>query len=681
MATHTICCTCGNIFHVHNAVAGARKACDQCGQPWTIPDLPHLRPAEPEEASKPAPRRIVIEHRARSSAGPVVAVVLVVAAIGGGFFLFQGEKSPEPAPKPAAIRKPPPPVESLEPAEPFRAPRTEDDSRRAPMPPPPPPPPSRPMMTNRDYQAELDLLIYRLNTAGLAAKVLDLRGKKAEADSLRGSMMDFLAALQKHLAKVRAEGHDPFVPDHLRPDDVVTHFGPNDLEKLGPAEADRKLAAFLAALRAGSRATVAVRRAGEFAELDVRYHHRPKELDAVLQVASIVPGAPPPGPGTAKKPDDPAADPVFEGPGALAVLVDPFRRTPPVDRARAAAELMARVRRSRSPSVLFMAGRYLSSSDEEWSLTSAAIDALQSYFKEAGIPEVESFDVTRHLAALKFLGGRIPDVRAKASGSEALLMEFAAAHAADSGATEADIAKAAAGLNLKRTADGRRWGSETAALRADLAMEAATGRARYAWKRFDEKLRHHDNLGVRYLGAWLLTLETLDVNKGGYDRLAAGWRFIAKGQNPAVAEHIEAIAAGVEAAAKCAGCKSGRIPCTRCGGDGKMDVTCARCGGKGDYEKGGGTVMCRDCLGKGVFKDVFCGCDRQNNQIDCPKCKGKTWIAEIADPAPSKVATFKPCQMCGGLGMPPVGVAVTCADCFGLGKILVPASDPNKTLR
>lgn len=503
MATHTICCTCGNFLHVPNAVAGAKKACSQCGKLWTIPDLPHLKVAEP--APKPVPRRILVESRDRSFAGPIVASILVVAAMVGGILLVRGGKAADGGPPPVAIRKPPPPVESQEPPAPFRASRTGDTAPVAP-------------------------------------------------------------------------------------------------------------------------------------------------------------------------PSDPSA-------GALAVLVDPFRRTPPADRSRAAVELLGRVRRSKSPSALFMGGRYLSSSDQDWSLTPGAIDALQAYFKESKIVEIEAFDVARHLAALKVLAARIPEVRAKSPGSEALLMEFASAHAADSGAPVADVVQAAQGLGLRQTADGRRWGSEAAALRADLAMEAATGRARYAWKRFDEKLSHHDNFGIRYLGAWLLTLETLEKNEGGYDRLAAGWRAIAKGQGPGIVDHVGALAAGIEAAAKCTGCKTGRVACTRCGGDGKLDMTCARCDGKGEYDKGGERVMCRDCLGKGVFKDVPCGCARANNQIECPKCKGKTWLAAIPDPGPAKVATFSSCEMCAGLGMPPVGVAVTCADCFGLGKLLVPAADPEKTLR
>jgi len=87
MATHTICCTCGNIFTVHHAVAGARKSCAQCGKPWTIPDLPEFREAEP--AAKPAPRRVMVESRERTSAGPIVVAIIVVVAMVGGFLLVR----------------------------------------------------------------------------------------------------------------------------------------------------------------------------------------------------------------------------------------------------------------------------------------------------------------------------------------------------------------------------------------------------------------------------------------------------------------------------------------------------------------------------------------------------------------------------------------------------------------
>jgi hypothetical protein len=272
-------------------------------------------------------------------------------------------------------------------------------------------------------------------------------------------------------------------------------------------------------------------------------------------------------------------------------------------------------------------------------------------------------------------------VRAKSPVAEGLLLRFAAAHAADSGAPEAEVAKAAEGLGLKRTADGKRWGDAVSVLRADLAQDAAEGRARDAWKRFDEKLRQHDDFGVRLLGAWLLAIETFDRNQGGYDRLAAGLRFIGKEVSREQAAHVEALAASVEAAAKCSKCKSGRIPCPKCGGDGKADVKCPKCDGQGHFEKGGGTVMCSACNGKGVFRGVDCGCARTNNQVDCPDCKGKSWLPQLATPDLALLATLKECPHCRGFGMPPVGVAMTCGVCYGFGKVLVPTADPKKVLR
>ncbi len=689
MAVHTICCTCGNILKLAHAVAGAKAVCSRCQKIWTVPELPVSAPA----AAPAAARRPLVVKKESSPATTIVIIAVLVVGVGvgaGAFFLSGGGSNPS-SPPPVA-KAPPPPLPAPEP--PFRAPRTDPAPPPviplAPPPPPAPPPPADPpppserkVMTNRDRQAELDLLIYRINTLGLVARVLELRGKKAEAEPLTETMAGFVLELDKFLRRVREEGHDPFVPDYLRPRDVISHFNKHDFGKLDAAAREKVLVRFLGGLTAGSRARIGVRRgADDFADLDIIYHQRPKELFSIMNVASIVPGQG----GDAKDPEGPVAAPPEPPskrlPEGLKILTDALLRLPAADRERAAGILKDAFTGARAPSVLFVAAVYLSLSDEASGIDAAGTEALQGYFNVVKVVEIESFDRPRHLAALADLKTRIPALKAKSPQAAEVLLRFAAAHAADSGAPEADIQLVAEGLGLKRTADGKRWGDAVSVLKADLAGEILAGKVKEAWRRFDDTLRHHDDFGVRLLGAWLLAVETFERNQGGYDRLAAGLRFIGKEASKSQVAHVEALAAGVDALAKCDKCKgSGQITCPKCGGDGKLDVTCQRCEGKGTYEKGGGTVMCRECLGKGKHTDVPCSCARTSGKITCPDCKGKMWATQLAKADLSKVANVTACLTCNGRGLPPVGVALVCPTCFCLARIFVPAADPNKTLK
>jgi hypothetical protein len=547
-----------------------------------------------------------------------------------------------------------------------------------PVPPAPPEPKTKP--TGADLQADLDLLVYRINTTALTARVMEIRGKKAEAASLQEAIAGFVAEIDKLKRRLEREGQKRQVLDHFLPGDVITHLDRLDFAKLGPDGTERELVKFLGGLKVGTRAKVAVRRGDDFAELIVIYHERPKELYSIIQVAGIIPGQ-----GSEDKPADPVAGPATPTPPdpaklpeALKVLTDALLRRPAADREKAAVVLRDAVAASRAPAVLYVASTYLAQSDEAHGLDAAGADGLQGYFASVKFAEVEAFDKPRHLAAIQDLKARM---KGAGAASSALLLRFAAAHAADSGASEADVQKVADGLGLRRTADDKRWGDAVSVLKANLAAEILAGRPRDTWRRFDDSYRNHSDFGVRLLGAWLLAIETYQRNQGGYDRVASAFKSIGKDESADRASHVDALAAGVESEARCEKCKGGSITCPKCGGDSKLDVPCSRCEGKGKYDKGGGTVMCRDCVGKGVHKDVDCSCARTSGKITCPDCKGKMWAAQLPNADIARVATLRDCRPCDGQGLPSAGVAVPCPACFGLGKILVPASDPKKTLR
>ncbi|HZN61748.1 MAG TPA: hypothetical protein VFC90_05025, partial [Planctomycetota bacterium] len=647
MPSHTICCTCGNILKLANAVAGAKTVCSRCQKIWTVPELPG--PASAPVVS----RRPMVVRKKSSSAGTIVAVLALAAAVGiGAVVMLKSGSTPPPPPAAPVAKAPPVPLPAPEP--PFRG-TLKPDPIPAPLPPPPaeptpPPPPKREVLENAGLQAELDLLIYRINTIGLTARVLEYRGKKAEAAPLLETMKGYVADLDKLMARIEREGHKRFVPDHLLPDDRITHFGRHDFAKLGPEGSEKVLVTFLGGLKAGSRARIAVRRGDDFADLDILYHHRPKELFSIIQVAGIIPGQG----GDDKEPEKvvvaPPEPPAKRIPEALRILTDALLRLPAADRERAAGILREAYAASRAPAVLFVAGTYLGQTDEAVGIDAAGSESLQEYFNAVEFVKMEAFDRPRHLAALGDLKARVPATKARNPAAAELLLRFAAAHAADSGAPEADVQKAAEGLGLKRTADDKRWGDALSVLKTDLVEEFRAGRVRDSWRRFDDTWRHHDDFGVRLLGAWLLATETFGRNSGGYDRLAAGLRFIGKDEPADRVAHVEALAAGVDALAKCAKCKGGAIVCPKCGGDSKVDIKCQKCDGKGQFEKGGGMVMCRECLGKGVHKDVDCVCGRSSGKVQCPDCKGKMWAAQVADADISKIATLRDCRRCDGLG-------------------------------
>jgi hypothetical protein len=670
---------------VAKAVAGAKAVCSRCQKVWTVPE--DVGGPAPPPTPLPSRRPLMVKKQSSSSAGIVAGVVGALLAVGIVVFMMSSSGGEPPGPPPAkpVVKAPPAPLPPPDP--PLRAPRTEDVPNAPinlpPPPAPPPPPPAEPrqdVLANASLQAELDLLIYRINTTGLTARVLEVRGKPLEAKPLIETMKGFISDLDKFLAKLEREGIKRHRPDHLHPEDKITHLDTHDFAKLGAEGSEKVLVRFLGGLKAGSRAKLTVRRGDDFAFLEIIYHDRPKELYSIIQVAGIIPGqgsdlkepetAPARGESTAKK-----------VPEALKILTDALLRLPAADRERAAMILRGAYAASRAPAVLFTSANYLSFPDEAQGIDADAAKALQDYFNAVNFLEVEAFDRPRHLAALEDLKSRIPLVKAKSPGAADLLLRFAAAHAADSGAPEADVLKASEGLGLKRTADDKRWGDALSVLKADVASEILSGRPKDAWKRFDETLRHHDDFGVRLLGAWLLAVETFSRNNGGYDRLAAGFRYIGKEQPAIFASHADALAEGVEAAAKCSKCKGGSIACPKCGGDRKLDIDCKRCEGTGRYEKGGGSVMCRECNGKGKFFDVSCTCMRTSGQVDCPDCKGKEWKSQVEKADVAMVATLNNCDTCRGLGLPPVGLALTCRSCFGLGKYLVPKADAKKTLK
>jgi len=636
MAEHSVCCTCGNIIRVRGARPGDDVSCSRCGRTWPVPVT-----APPQR--KAAPRRVV-RHARRSSRLVVPAAGIAIAAI--VVVILAVPRTPD---EPQAIAPPPP-----EPSRPAAA-ATPDAAKPADVPPrvlPSALEEARKPATG-DPQANLDLQLYRLNTAAIVARILELRGAGDAAAELRADMAAFAAQRDETLAHMRGEGRDPHVPDHCRPDDVILHVDRHELAKLSPAAADRALSAFVASIRAGSRARVVVRRGGDVAEFDLVYHTRPKELQVILQRADIVPAA---------------GDERTTGCDGLTVLVNAARRATPSERIAASQDLAAKAGTS---AVLAVAAHYLAFDDARWDVKS---DGLQTYFDAARVADVAAFDAGKHLSALGWLAVRLPDVRAKDPGAARMMSLFAAAHAGDAsrlGAGASDVARAAAAAGLAKCGDV--WGDDVSALQLQLAREAVGARLSGTLAKFDAKFRNHPEFGVRFLAAYQILVETIERNSGGYDKLVAALRAVGRSAPAGAAEQLEALAANVERLGRCAQCENGRIKCPKCGGDGKADVKCPECDGAGRYEKNGGMKMCPRCNGKGLFRDVACGCVRTGCRVECPGCRGKLWFAQAPDASLTRVLTLGHCARCDGRGTSIERVALPCVECHGLGRRVVPA--------
>ncbi|HEU4335170.1 MAG TPA: hypothetical protein VFT32_11795, partial [Candidatus Eisenbacteria bacterium] len=133
MASHTICCTCGNILKLANAVAGAKAVCSRCQKIWTVPELPN----EPQAPAPAISRRPIVVRKKSSPTAAIAIVAAVVVGVGiGAAVLMKGE--PEAPPAPPVAKAPPPPLPPPEP--PLRAPRG-PDPHVIDVPPPAPPAP------------------------------------------------------------------------------------------------------------------------------------------------------------------------------------------------------------------------------------------------------------------------------------------------------------------------------------------------------------------------------------------------------------------------------------------------------------------------------------------------------------------------------------------------------------
>ncbi len=285
----------------------------------------------------------------------LTAVVIGILAFAGS-----ASKAPErPQTPPPVARKPAP-----EPVAKKQAPKPIETPPRKPSDPVPPPsvPPAAPadrkpeegvQLSTQEKRRQLDHYTCIINLSAVAAAYGELKGNLDAVRQLRGTMIQTQEKLDALLAQLRQEGQNPYVDDLLRPPDRITWFENHELYKAGPEASAAALGTFVAQVKGGSRARVAVLRDGETKEFVIRFDERPADLLTILQVVGLIPGQTvqgPAAPAEAPKPSDPAPVPAIKPPDppapvpAAPVPAPPAARRLPVPDAAAQKEAEKTIR-------------------------------------------------------------------------------------------------------------------------------------------------------------------------------------------------------------------------------------------------------------------------------------------------------------------------------------------------
>jgi len=283
-------------------------------------------PAEVRPAPTPATRRAAVAPPPAPKPKPPWkwlaggAAALVAVVVGILAFTSGSPKAPEPPPTPPpVVSKKPDPVRKVEEPKPAPVP--------VPLPPEPVPPPSAPpverkpeelvQLSTQEKRRQLDHYTCIINLAAVAAYYADLRGHADAARKLRETMTQTQEKLDALLAQLRQEGQNPYVDDLLRPADLISWFENRELYKIGTEASAALLGTFVAQIKGGSRARVAVLRDGATKEFVIRFDERPADLLTILQVVGLIPGQTvkgPAGAAEAPKPSDPAPTPAAKPP-------------------------------------------------------------------------------------------------------------------------------------------------------------------------------------------------------------------------------------------------------------------------------------------------------------------------------------------------------------------------------
>jgi hypothetical protein len=313
---------------------------------------------------------------------------------------------------------------------------------------------------------------------------------------------------------------------------------------------------------------------------------------------------------------------------------------------------------------------------------SDALDALQAFFKMLDAAKLEALGDKDVSDGVKFLAGRVKELRAKGQPVEALSLFVAGPASAliekNKGKPTPEIEAAFKDLGFEKSEFGAVWGRKEGLAMDDYRKWLASGEYGMGIVQFNNDYRNVGELNVRYAFALLMLFKALGENRN-YQKPAAYLESTAAGASPTARDHLIALAKSIRDEAPCNVCGgTHHVNCSACKGEKKVNLECTKCGGSGKINSFNGVKSCPGCQGKGRY-----------NNVDCPKCKatGKTeckargCAREVPKPTFESFAEAYKCRVCQGRGSVMRHVAYLCEDCNGIGLILQPKADPTKLLK
>ena len=360
---------------------------------------------------------------------------------------------------------------------------------------------------------------------------------------------------------------------------------------------------------------------------------------------------------------------------SLAVLLDPAKRSDPLQRASAVAAF--RSQRASNPESYDLATAsilFLSRLDADLKLEGPSLKAVQSYFDKGWLKDPRKLTPAVHLEAAGWLAGQIPGLRkAETAAAADVLQLFATAHAGNAvpGPESEKIAKSL-GLSVQ---NGRIGTIEGHAVH-ELDGWISHGDFDLAVLSFIREYRGVDTACVRYVWSYAL-LRLVQARKRGFDRAISALGTIST-NDPAFREHLTALQKSISAVAVCNTCGGdGRLRCTNCHGQKETKIVCPKCKGKGHTISSlGAELVCGPCKATGYSALIKCEKCR-DGYFDCKQCGGR----KKSPPAMEDICDARPCEACDGRGTAFRLAFLACPSCKGLGLKLVPRADPTKTLR
>ncbi len=388
---------------------------------------------------------------------------------------------------------------------------------------------------------------------------------------------------------------------------------------------------------------------------------------------------------------EPKAEPVVVRPAVsiadtFATLIDPAKRNEPAR--RVAARDAFRDLRGSNPEIYEVATAamlFLSRTDQDWRIEGATLKVLQEYFAKPWVKEPRKASPADHQAAVAWIIEQVAATKkADAKSSPDALTLFAMGHLGHAPAgPEFDASAKALGLLVIGGIPGTPEGHAV----RDMNLWIASGDFDLAVLAFVGQHRATDTPIVRFVWSYAL-LRLVESRKRGFERPVAALETL-RPSEAAFRDHAAALIKSIKAVASCTPCGgAGKFRCTNCCGKKEIRTDCAKCKGKGKIPDpgysagglgGGGfggvyEIPCYPCRGRGFEKLVKCE-KCKDGFIDCKQCPGPK-------PAPklSQICASSACGTCDGRGYVFRRILWTCRSCMGLGRNLVPAADPAKTL-